>query len=193
MFSPPCHPIIQSKVRHSTASFLHYFSGCKCMLLHTYTFCGTKNPSTSILSPSISGRIILTETEAQSLEICIITEFSGPCQTTPQIGELWSSFPSRSLGPWLVLLTAHLHICSAAAAWENSRKAYWFFLYASFLLSKDVWKEKVKLTYVSASGDKSAPGLNEQMENTHNLCSFKGLNQIEGKIYLLCMIIIFVC
>lgn len=35
MFSPACHPIIQSKVRHSTASFLHYFSGCKCMLLHT--------------------------------------------------------------------------------------------------------------------------------------------------------------
>lgn len=49
----------------------------------------------------------------------------------------------------------------------------------------------MKLTYVSASGDKSAPGLSEQMENTHNLCSFKGLNQIEGKIYLLCMIIIF--
>lgn len=52
-------------------------------------------------------------------------------------------------------------------------------------------EEKGKLTHVSASGDKSAPGLNEQMENTDSLCSFKGLNQIEGETYLLYMIIIF--
>lgn len=49
----------------------------------------------------------------------------------------------------------------------------------------------MKLIHVSASGDKSAPGLNEQMENTHSLCSFKGLNQIEGKIHSLYKIIIF--
>lgn len=52
-------------------------------------------------------------------------------------------------------------------------------------------EEKVKLTHVSASGDKSAPELNEQMEDTHSLYSFKGLNQVEGKIYLLYMVIIF--
>lgn len=123
--------------------FLHYFSGCSaCCYTHTHSVALKFPPPQYWAHKYLAELYLQRQTQAQSFEICIITEFNGPCQTTPQIGELWSSFPSRSLGPWLVLLTAHLHICSAAAAWENSRKAYWFFLYASFLLSKDVWKRK---------------------------------------------------
>lgn len=60
MFSLPCHPIIQSKVRHSTALFSVISEDVS--VLHTSSV--ALKPFTSILSPSISGRIILTETDS---------------------------------------------------------------------------------------------------------------------------------
>lgn len=97
MFSPPCHPIIQSKVRHSSASFLHYFRGHNCMLLHTSSV--ALKPSTSVLSPSISGRIILPETDSGTkFQDPHLHRLQGSVAETPQ--RLLSSGAHFHPGPW---------------------------------------------------------------------------------------------
>lgn len=131
---------IQSKVRHSTASFLHYFRGHKRML-HTSSMTLKIPPPQYWAHQYLAELYLQGQAQAQSFDFS--SQTSGVhVGVPPQTGELWSSFPSRSLGPWLMLLIARLHICSDAAAWENSRKGYRFFLYASFLLSQDLWKRK---------------------------------------------------
>lgn len=164
------------------------------MYVVTHIFHGTKNPSISILSPSISGRIILTKRFRHKVSIPASLQTSGVHVRVPQkTGELWNSFPSRPLGPWLMLLTAHLHICSAAAAWEHSRKGYWFFLYASFLLSKDVWKRKKWSWPMFLPLWTQISTWIKWTDGKHSLCSFKGLNQIRGKHICCAWLSYFVC